>query len=81
MSVVPNLALSIVLAAAVITGSVSMIRVAYMRRHYGVPHWLYHLTARNNLATSDLIAVIGSLTLSAALPLLILWAAANRDAS
>lgn len=67
------LALTVVLAAAIVTLSRALIVAASMAvLASGVPHLVYHLANRDGLSTGDLAASLGGLVLVAALPVALL---------
>ncbi|MGB3412474.1 MAG: hypothetical protein WBA45_14900 [Microthrixaceae bacterium] len=70
-----NLALAAVLIAAMVMLTAPLVTAAAVAALlYGVPHVIYHLFNTDGLSTGDVIASIGGLTISVALPVMLLFA-------
>jgi hypothetical protein len=68
-----NLALAVVLIAAIVTLSRSMIVTASIASlAYGAPHLTYHIFNTDSISAGDAVVSIGGLALFAALPILLI---------
>lgn len=77
-----SLALAFVLLMSAISLNATTIRAACgAALVWGIPHLLYHLFNTDGLTTGDLVALLGGLAFSVALPLLILWWSKQLDSS
>lgn len=75
-----NLAVAVVLIAAAVTLSRSLIIAACVASlAWGVPHFVYHLVNREGYSTGDLAASLGGLALFAAIPVALLVLLRGRD--
>ena len=74
-----NLALAVLLVAAAVTLTRSLIVTAALAAMaWGLPHLIYHLFNTDGLSGSDLVASLGGLALFAALPIALV-ALSGRD--
>lgn len=75
-----NLALLVVLGAAIITLSHQLIVTASLASMtWGVPHLIYHLFNTDGLTGSDIAASIIGLAIFAVLPILAIWLSSQRN--
>ena len=75
-----HLALAVLLVSAIVALNRAMVTTAAVASlAWGIPHLVYHATTTDALRTTDNLLNLGGLTASAALPLLLLWAAPRLE--
>ena len=81
MSACCNLALAVVTLCALVTLSRSMIVVSALAwLAYGIPHVVYHARHLGPFDTGEAVAVIGSVSSTSVVALVVLWLERSRVA-